>query len=268
MTATTDTPDPIDAATLVDWLPELARSVVVLDFDGTLSELVDDPAAAVPVAGAVEALKAMVATTRVLFVSGRPVDDLRSRLPSGLDLTFAGSHGSELAHRDEPVQRQLDTDELVTRRDKAMELVDEIVADVPGWTIEPKPTGVAVHHRRASEPQRHLPAVTDALEHMAGTVMEVVHGHDVVELRPTGVHKGIVVERLLDGDDRTPIAFGDDMTDEDTFAVVNRLGGVSVLVALDPRPSHARWCLPHPAAVVDALSGWAMGAHSRTPRPS
>ena len=42
---------------------------------------------------------------------------------------------------------------------------------------------------------------------------------------------------------------GDDVTDEDGFAVVNRLGGCSVRVGDSPR-SLARWKLPDVAAVI------------------
>lgn len=252
-------PDPIEPTALADALPDVESAVVLLDFDGTLSPLVDDPAAAAPAPGAVEAVRGLAARTRVLVVSGRPVEDVRGRLPGELPVTFAGGHGAEVADGTDAVEPRVDMAAAERHRDAAIADLESLLADADGWTIEPKPTGVAVHHRRATAPERHLDDVTSVLQRHATGEMEVTHGHDVLELRPAGVHKGVAVADLLADEDRVPVAFGDDVTDEDTFAAVAARGGVSVLVATDPRPSRARWCVADPDAVVATLAAWAAG---------
>ncbi|MGH8991943.1 MAG: trehalose-phosphatase, partial [Acidimicrobiia bacterium] len=69
--------------------------MVVVDFDGTLAPIVDDPAQARPLPGAVSALgRLAVRLARVAVVSGRPVDFLRRYLPPpGPDLF--GQYGLE-----------------------------------------------------------------------------------------------------------------------------------------------------------------------------
>ncbi|HKJ55866.1 MAG TPA: trehalose-phosphatase [Nitriliruptoraceae bacterium] len=243
---------------VVTALPTLEDAVVLLDFDGTLSDLVDDPGAAAPVPGAADAMAALADRTRVLVVSGRSIDDLRPRLPAGIDVTFAGGHGAELAHGDAPVQAMVDDVALVTHhRDQAIATLRDLLDDEPGWVVEVKPTGVAVHSRMVADPTTHMDTVLAILsDHEVGG-MEVTHGHDVVELRPAGVHKGVAVARLLAGEQRTPVAFGDDVTDEDMFAEVVQHGGMAVVVAQSPRQTHAVHRLPDPAAVVATLTAWA-----------
>lgn len=239
-------------------LPPVEQAVVLLDFDGTLSHLVDQPGAAAPTAGTADAIRALAQRTRVVLVSGRSVDDLRPRLPDDLDVTFAGGHGAELAHGQDPVQPLVaDIDRVTHHRDAAIATLRDIVGDVPGWVIEVKPTGVAVHSRMAADPAAHMDDVMATLEANAVADMEVTRGHDVVELRPAGVNKGVAVARLLTEEDRTPVAFGDDVTDEDTFAEVVARDGVAVLVATEARETLASWRLADPDAVVATLAAWA-----------
>lgn len=243
-------------------LPDVGDCVVLLDFDGTLSPLVDDPAAAAPADGVARAVQALAARTRVVFVSGRAVDDLRPRLPDGLDVSYAGGHGAELAHGDGPVLAQVDdVATVVAHRDAAIAELESLVGSVPGWVIEPKPTGVAVHSRMVAQPEEYLDDVLEILARHAIKDMQVTHGHHVVELRPAGVDKGVAVGHLLDGEHRRPVAFGDDVTDEDMFAEVVARDGVAVVVATEARDTHASWRLDGPDAVVDTLTRW---AQSRT----
>ena len=239
-------------------LPPVDEAVVLLDFDGTLSHLVDQPGAAEPTDGAAAAIESLAARTRVVLVSGRSVDDLRPRLPDDLDVTFAGGHGAELAHGQGDVEPMVaDLGRVTEHRDAAIDELRGIVGDVEGWVIEVKPTGVAVHYRMAADPDAHMARVLDVLEAHAVADMEVTRGHAVVELRPAGVNKGVAVERLIDHDPRIPVAFGDDVTDEDTFAEVVARDGIAVLVATEPRATHASMRLADPDAVVAALTAWA-----------
>jgi trehalose-phosphatase len=239
-------------------LPPVAESVVLLDFDGTLSHLVDQPGAAAPADGAADAIRALAAHTRVVLVSGRSVGDLRPRLPDDLDVTFAGGHGAELAHGQGDVEPLVaDLERVIDHRDAAIEKLRGIVGDVEGWVIEVKPTGVAVHYRMVADPAAHMDRVLAVLEAHAVADMEVTRGHAVVELRPAGVNKGVAVARLIDHDPRVPVAFGDDVTDEDTFAEVVARDGIAVLVATEPRETHASMRLADPDAVVATLAAWA-----------
>lgn len=80
-----------------------------------------------------------------------------------------------------------------------------------------------------------------------------MHGKMVLEVRPAHVDKGTAVTRFLGTPPfagRTPVFAGDDITDEDGFAVVNRHGGISVKVGAGE--THAAYRVPD----VATLHGW------------
>ena len=88
------------ADALVCW-PSIAdgaedeRAAVLLDFDGTISDIMPDPGAAVPIPGVRDTLARLATECPVAVISGRGLDDLRTRV--GVDgIWYAGSHGFEL----------------------------------------------------------------------------------------------------------------------------------------------------------------------------
>ena len=80
-------------------------SVVAVDFDGTLSPIVDDPGAAVLVEGAADVLVRLSSVVDELAViSGRPLAYLDARLPPGL--TMVGLYGLETVRGGERVEER------------------------------------------------------------------------------------------------------------------------------------------------------------------
>src|SRR5258706_15809839 len=87
-------PDPFDR-----FLADPAASAVITDYDGTLAPIVDDPGAAAPFPGAVEALRALATRYGLVgVVSGRPLEFLASQLGEG-DLWLCGLYGLESSWR-------------------------------------------------------------------------------------------------------------------------------------------------------------------------
>jgi trehalose 6-phosphate phosphatase len=93
-----------------------------------------------------------------------------------------------------------------------------------------------------------------------GEDFELKSGKMVVELKPSGRHKGHAVEEFMDESPfrgRTPVFIGDDITDEDGFRVVNRMRGYSIRVG-ETNYSAARYCIPD----VEAVLSWLEHYHS------
>src|SRR5690606_39949810 len=87
-----------------------------------------------------------------------------------------------------------------------------------------------------------------------GDRFRVYDGKKVLEIKPAGGNKGTAIEAFLAEPvfaGRVPVFVGDDATDEDGFAVVNRLGGVSVQVG-ERAPTLAAWRTPD----VPSLHAW------------
>ncbi|MEM6110673.1 trehalose-phosphatase [Mycobacterium sp. 050272] len=238
------------------------RPVVFLDFDGTLSDIVDDPDAAVLVRGAAEALRALAAQCPVAVISGRDLKDVLGRV--NVDgLWYAGSQGFELLG---PDGTHLENSAAVAAAnvlaDAAIELTGSL-RDLPGIVVEHKRFAVTIHYRKAD------PAIVDRVITTVSRLgrsrhLRVTHGRKVIELGPNVAWDKSdtpdwLLERILADNRRAdspaalPIYIGDDLTDEDAFDAV-RFDGVGIVVRHDEggdRPSAARFRLENPSAVCE-----------------
>jgi len=222
--------------------------LVATDFDGTLAPIVDDPAAARADPRALHTLLELTELpgTVVAVLSGRARAVLGALLGDTGPLHLIGSHGAEMAGR----PADLDVDEQ-HRLDRLREELMEIADGRPGVVLEEKPTGVAVHVRRASAAD--TAAVTAAVE--AGPAdwpdVALLRGKKVLELSVRGSDKGRALRELAAEHRATgTIFFGDDVTDEHAFAALHDhdLG-----VKVGPGPTAARARVDGPDQVADVL---------------
>jgi len=224
--------------------------LVACDFDGTLSPLVTDPAAAMPAAGAIAVLSALASLrdTHVAIISGRGLDDLRARLTGlGESVALVGSHGAEESGGS-GVELPLAALEL---RSRLIEALDRISRTIPGTQVERKPVSAALHFREASKA-----GAADAYEQ----ALAVAHsepgarlrlGSKVVEMLVIDADKGTALRRLAHHLNATSIVFvGDDVTDEDAFGV---LGPADAGVKVGDGPTLAALRVDSPAEVVEML---------------
>jgi len=231
------TPEEI-ALRIADRTRSAPPPLIALDHDGTLSPIASRPEDAVLEIGARSALARLAQLAPVAIISGRGVDDLLARF-AAVPVTIVSEHGLRCRHPDGSVEQfapPLDGTVLARLREDLHDLLD----DEPGWLIEDKGVGIAVHHRlvEADRSEPTLSAVRDLLSGAgAGTVQS---GRSVLELRQTGADKGSALRRLAARHPgRSLVMVGDDATDEPALAAAEELGGVGVLVAEDPRETAA-----------------------------
>jgi trehalose 6-phosphate phosphatase len=258
-------PDALQALGLAAGLT--ARQLAVFfDFDGTLSDIVDDPDSATPVAGAAEALQKLAAHCPVAILSGRDLADVTKRV--GLPgIWYAGSHGFELTAPDGTHhQNDAAAAAIPVLETAAAQLRDEL-GSIPGVVVEHKRFGVAVHYRNAARDR--VGEVTAAVQ-AAGRrhSLRVTTGREVIELRPDiDWDKGKTLRWVMDhlhsagpqarsearSDPLVPIYLGDDITDEDAFDAV-RHDGVPIVVRHDDdgdRATAALFALDSPARAAE-----------------
>lgn len=244
---------PIDA--LPDALAEFDRievvlggrtPVVFLDYDGTLSPIVDRPGEAHMPTDMRTALADLAERAPTVIVSGRGLDVLEGFV--ALDsVHYAGDHGLAISGADGTVVRPDAVAETDARLADLITVVEAEVGGVPGVLVEPKRHSVAVHHRLADETTRErVIAATHALAERF-PAFRVVRGKMVEELRPDiDWDKGVAVAwlrgRLDPAGDHVPVYVGDDLTDEDAFRALDG-EGVSVVVGHGSRETLAEWRL-------------------------
>lgn len=228
----------------------LPSILVACDYDGTLSPIVEDPSAATPCRESVAALRALAGLpdTHVAVISGRSLRDLAalSRLPSEIHLV--GSHGSEF---DVGFARAIPPDALVLR-DRVIDAVEEIASGATGSIVERKPTGVALHVRRTETVlgDAAVAAVKDGPGSWPGVYVKL--GKKVVELSVVATDKGRALEHLRSALSVDAALFvGDDVTDEDAFAV---LRGPDIGIKVGQEPTRAALRLDDVDGVARALA--------------
>lgn len=254
-----------DADHVYSQLKELVaarRTAVFIDFDGTLSEIVDRPDSATLVHGAADALRALAARCPVTVISGRDLSDVRERV-NIQNVWYAGGHGCELLGPDGVHHENTPATGVVDTLSRAAACLAEALKGVSGVTVEHRRFGVAVHYRNADD-QAVDRVLARVRRYGRSANLRTSLGRKVIELLPNITwDKGTALDWVLshiDGRDDgppavLPIYIGDDLTDEDAFDAV-QLDGVGIVVrhAEDgDRPSAAVFSLENPSAVCEFI---------------
>lgn len=218
-----------------------AGSGLILDFDGVLAPIVEDPTlSALPdqVAAALELLAPRLGLLAV--VSGRPADFLaeRVRVPG---VPLLGSYGIEQL-RDGVRHLDPDAEAWLVPVQEASDILADQLSDWPGVRVEEKSVSVAVHWRQAPD---HAAAAAQ-VRRVAGLVaaqtgLRLEPGKLVEELRPPiAMDKGSAISSLLDAHQLATAAYaGDDLGDVPALQAVREAGGYALVVnhgaETDPR---------------------------------
>lgn len=228
--------------------------VIFLDYDGTLTPIVDDPATA-DLDDAMRATLARLAKHyTVSIISGRDLHDLRQRVRLD-ELFYAGSHGFEIAVPGGQQGEVQKGKEFLPDLDQAEEELRQALEAIKGSALERKTFAIAIHYRGVPETQ---------IEQVEKTVDQVIERHadrlrkgsgkKVFQVQPkVDWDKGHAVLWLLDKLELNrpgvlPLYVGDDITDEDAFRVM-REQGIGIVVGQGSRATAAHYVLAGPTEV-------------------
>ena len=212
------------------------RTVVGLDFDGTLAPIVDDPAKAHIHPDAPEVLVALAEeVAAIAVITGRParqaldlggLEEVGDALQAaGKELFVFGQYGNErwTSTRRRIMGARPPRGLATFERDLPRTLRRAGAADA---YVEDKGLAVAVHTRRLPDADEAFERLLPPLRELAqqhGLVLEP--GRSVIEVRSAGSHKGLVVQRLAAVMDARGFLFaGDDLGDVEAFEAVEELG--------------------------------------------
>ena len=214
-----------------------AGLVVALDFDGTLSPIVDDPEQAHIHPDAGDVLVELAGKVlAVAVVTGRPARQVLDlgRLEevgdavaaAGKELYVFGQYGNERwsSSRRTIVGPRPPQGLATFLRELPRTLR---AADAADAYVEDKGLAVAVHTRRMPDPESAFARLLPVLSEQAEAHDLVVEpGRNVVEVRSGGMDKGLVVERLITQLGAQGLLFaGDDLGDVDAFETVTAYAG-------------------------------------------
>ena len=250
-------PHALDDVDVVRGVLDGRPPAIFLDYDGVLTPIVDDPAAATLDDTARAAVVRAVGELPVAVISGRDLDDVRAMVDVA-GIAYAGSHGFDMLLPDGSHEQR--GEQFLDDLDAAERRLRRSLDGVPGVRVERKRFAIAVHTRQApgdEERERARAAVAEAAD--AHRRLRVTGGKEIEELRP-GVEwdKGRALLRLMDvlGIDATshaPVYVGDDLTDEDAFAVIADTGIAVVVAGTLDRETYARLRLDAPDETADLL---------------
>ena len=231
-------------------LPALGRAALFFDVDGTLLEIQPEPDDVVCDAELRALLEGLLTHCQgaLALISGRSLDGI-DRIFSPLKLTAVGLHGAEMRDAAGNVRR---ADPHIM--DHARAAVRDFVETHDGLVLEDKGATLAVHYRK--RPDLGAQALAFLLRFSPGDDLAVQEGKFVVELKPARYDKGSAIATLMRTppfEGRTPVFFGDDLTDETGFAAINRIGGVSVRIGDAHVRTHAQYTLPDCASLRATL---------------
>ncbi|MCW2925289.1 MAG: trehalose-phosphatase [Thermoleophilia bacterium] len=202
-----------------------AGLVLLLDCDGVLAPIVDDPAAAaVPDATVALVARAVERCALVGIVTGRGVERARELVPVQ-GAWFAGLHGAHVVSPDGV--EDIDPSAAEAREHVA---VAATLAQTVGWAYEDKGTTVAIHFRQRGQLGQAVdPAhVRAQLQTVLNPLKVEIHdAKQVLEVKPRGMRtKGDALRRLVDeagAAARAVVFVGDDLTDLDAFRTIDEL---------------------------------------------
>lgn len=232
---------PEQIADAVERASSAASLVLLLDYDGTLVPFTGMPRDAAPDHDLLELLERLASRpgTAVHVVSGRSREELGEWLGS-LPISLHAEHGLWSRRAGEPRWVREQVPEMPPQ-ERIIRLMHAYSERTPGALVEKKSAGLAWHFRMAEEAlgNERAGALATELESIAADHdLTVLRGEKVVEVRPSAIHKGIIVMTALEelGPGGVILAMGDDRTDEDLFAALPE-GGIAVHVG--PRDSRA-----------------------------
>ncbi|WP_089101832.1 trehalose-phosphatase [Streptomyces hyaluromycini] len=212
-------------------LAQHRTALVGLDFDGTLAPIVADPEQARAHPDAVPALAALAPkVAAVAVVTGRPAEVAVRHggfadVPGLEHLVVLGHYGAE---RWDAATGEITSPPphpgIAAARAELPALLDRVGAAHGTW-IEEKGFAVAVHTRRADDPQATFDSLRAPLTDLATRHALIVEpGRLVLELRPPGMDKGVALREYAREIGAGSVLYaGDDLGDIPAFAAVEKL---------------------------------------------
>lgn len=230
---------------------------IFLDYDGTLTPIVEDPKDATLPDKAKQVIERLSQYYSVAIISGRDLGDVQDMV--GIDdIAYAGSHGFDIIGPSGKYRNQEMGKRFLPVLKRAEGELCKAVREIPGAKIEHKRFTIAVHYRQVEGANINI--LKQRFDDISSHYPELrkTAGKKVIELRPNiDWDKGKALLYLLETlytDSRRilPLYIGDDITDEDAFRAIGEQG-IAIAVNGEKHQTAAHYMLRAPEEVVKFL---------------
>jgi trehalose 6-phosphate synthase/phosphatase len=201
-----------------------AQRVLLLDYDGTLVPLAPTPGQAGPDRELLELLRQLQTPSQTVYVvSGRDHRSLAEWF-QGLPIRLFAEHG---AWERDPSGEWTMPRQLPNHWKKQLRpLFESYVERVPGSSLEEKDYALVWHYRLAADQElaaeRAKELADDVVSFTVNLDLQALEGKKAIEIRNSGVTKGVAGLSAIAGGPDFVLAAGDDATDEDLFRAMPR----------------------------------------------
>ncbi|KAE8701130.1 putative trehalose-phosphate phosphatase I [Hibiscus syriacus] len=244
------------------------KIVMFLDYDGTLSPIVEDPDRAFMSKKMRKTVRKLAKCFPTAIVSGRCRDKVYKFVKLD-ELYYAGSHGMDIKGPEKRSKsNKVSESVLFQPASEFLPMIDEVYKQLvdttkstTGAKVENNKFCVSVHFRCVDEKKwgELAQKVRSVLKEYPK--LRLTQGRKVLEIRPTIIwNKGKALEFLLESlgfancTDVFPVYIGDDRTDEDAFKILRDRGqGFGILVSKFPKETSASYSLQEPDEVMNFL---------------
>jgi len=232
---------------------EAQNRCLLLDYDGTLAPFTRLPQDAIPNNELKSLLSQFAADGKnnVVIISGREAAVLEKWF-ANMPLTLVAEHGASVKMKSEQWQHLVSPSDQW--KDEIRNIFQIFVSRCVGSFIEEKPYGMAWHYRNTHPDlgfNRSRELINNLSQLLKNTMLQVVDGNKVVEVRMSGYDKGIIALKIVQ--DQNPdfvLCIGDDSTDEDMFKA---LKGKAYTIKVSNSPTAAQYTIFSQSKVLPLL---------------
>ncbi|MDR7127858.1 alpha,alpha-trehalase [Algoriphagus sp. 4150] len=238
------------------------QPILFLDYDGTLTPIVDNPEEAILSDEIKKLIKEIAEDISVVIISGRDRENVELKV--GLsELIYAGSHGFDIVGPNGLEMQHEQGQEILPTLDEAEGNLNERLDGIAGVQVERKKYAIAVHYRNVEKDK--VPEVKKAvLEELdRQPQLKKGSGKKILELKPElDWDKGKALTWLIEalGSESNllfPVYIGDDITDEDAFEEMAD-HGIGIIVGSHDQKTRASYGLRNVAEVLCFLEKFEM----------
>lgn len=250
--------------TIANKIRTASHTLLMFDFDGTLTPITDTPEMANLHEESRRLLKnlARCSNFTVAIISGRALNDLQSRIEIP-GIIYAGNHGLEIQGPELAFVHPIKEEVEPVLRMIAL-ILKKALGAIRGAIVEDKGLTLSVHYRLVDD--QEIDEVKDILDSAVGIAavlgkVRTTSGKMVHEIRPAvpwnkGKAVKLLMKRFGKGGRQSgllPLYIGDDLTDEDAFKVIESYGGIAVYVGDENDQSVANYYLKSTGDVANIM---------------